>query len=458
MTIASTTNEISYTAVGTASEVFSVPFYFLANGDLDVYLDGTLQTITTNYTVTGAGNLNGGNITWNGTPTASKTVRIIRITEPTQETDFKAAGPLDAEALETSLDRTAMIAQQSIRRTATSAETWDAESDRITNITDPTGAQDAATKNYVDGKTFLTSGSIAAPVDPTDDDKGLQAGSATLTYQDVLLPAHVAGDRGKILAVIDGSANYASKDFIAHPRQNFIDNGNFAVAQRGTSFTATTTPPNKDDHYLLDRWILLSDGDDRVDVTQHTTQADLDNGMFSAIRLEINNSVRKSGILQILEQRDARVLLGQTVSLGFKAKVTGSSIANVRAAILRWTSTADAVTSDVVSAWPAAGTSPTYVTNWTEEKAASLAVTTSWATLRIIENEALTNTGDNLAVFIWIDDDAITIGDFLYISDVQLEIGSIAYPFSPRSFSEELWRAQRYYVGMRDYAIQGVDL
>ena len=53
---------------------------------------------------------------------------------------------------------------------------------------------------------------------------------------------------------------------------NKIINGNFAVNQRSDdqsetlTYTATTTPANSDDTYLFDRWKLLSDGNDIVDV------------------------------------------------------------------------------------------------------------------------------------------------------------------------------------------------
>ena len=50
---------------------------------------------------------------------------------------------------------------------------------------------------------------------------------------------------------------------------NFILNSGFRVAQRGITFDASTTPANDDDTYLLDQWILLSEVNDVVDVTQH---------------------------------------------------------------------------------------------------------------------------------------------------------------------------------------------
>ena len=63
--------------------------------------------------------------------------------------------------------------------------------------------------------------------------------------------------------------------------KNALVNGGFRVVQRGTSFTSTSTPANDDDTYLLDRWLLLSDGDDIVDVSQETTV--VPSGAFAAI-------------------------------------------------------------------------------------------------------------------------------------------------------------------------------
>jgi hypothetical protein len=48
-------------------------------------------------------------------------------------------------------------------------------------------------------------------------------------------------------------------------------------------------------------------------------------------------------------------------------------------------------------------------------------------------------------VFIWSDVTDTTLGDFLYITDVQLEPGTVATPFERRSFGQELALCQRYY-------------
>lgn len=228
--------------------------------------------------------------------------------------------------------------------------------------------------------------------------------------------------------------------------KNGIINGDFRVAQRGTSFTSATTPANNDDTYLLDRWVLLSDGNDAVDVTQETTT--VPTGSYAAIRLDVETGNVKFGLLQVLEARAAAALIGGTASLSFQARRTGTSIDHLRAAIIAWDSTADSVTSDVVSAWNAAGTDPTLVTNWTYENTpANLAtLTTSYQTFTISNISIDTASATNVAVFIWIDDVTTTVGDFLYIADVQLELGAVATPFERRPIGQELVLCQRYYT------------
>lgn len=220
--------------------------------------------------------------------------------------------------------------------------------------------------------------------------------------------------------------------------RNLIINGDFSVAQRGTSFVSGA---NNDDTYNLDRWTVLSDGNDIVDITQAT---DVPTGGLYSIGLDVETVNKKFGIIQFIEQRNLTGIQDKTVWLSFKAKTTGSSISNVKAAILSWTGTADTVTSDVVSAWGADGVTPTWATSWTAENTpANLNVTTSWAEYRV---SAVMDTASikNVAVFIWCDDTTTTLGDFLYVTDVQLEINSSPTPFERRPYGVELALCQRY--------------
>lgn len=111
MTVSTTTSRVEYAGNGSTT-AFSVPFYFLANGDLKVYKAGTLQTITTHYTVSGAGNPAGGTVTFGTAPALSQTVVIFRDPALTQSTDYAPNDPFPAESHEQALDRLTMIAQR----------------------------------------------------------------------------------------------------------------------------------------------------------------------------------------------------------------------------------------------------------------------------------------------------------------------------------------------------------
>lgn len=238
---------------------------------------------------------------------------------------------------------------------------------------------------------------------------------------------------GEIVSAADAN------QYFSRGSRNMLINGDFRVAQRGTSFVSGA---NNDDTYNLDRWTLLSDGNDIVDVTQSTTAPTA--GLYS-IGLDVETVNKKFGIIQIVEQQNIVGALGQVVTLSFQARISGTSISNVKAVVLAWSGTADTVTSDVVSAWGADGVTPTFATNWTAENTSSnLGVTSSWATYRLQATIDTANT-KNLAVFIWNDDTTTTLGDFLYVTDVQLEIGAVASPFERRSYGEELALCQRYY-------------
>lgn len=116
MTVASETSSISYAGNG-ATTVFSIPFYFLANGDLDVYLTDSAgnispQTLSTHYTLAGAGTPTGGTLTMLTAPASGSTVTIIRNPDVTQNVDYTANDAFPAETHETALDRLTMIAQR----------------------------------------------------------------------------------------------------------------------------------------------------------------------------------------------------------------------------------------------------------------------------------------------------------------------------------------------------------
>ena len=236
---------------------------------------------------------------------------------------------------------------------------------------------------------------------------------------------------------------------------NILINGDFVVDQRrgdSSAYTSTTIPANSDDTYLLDQWILLSDGNNIVDVRQEAvgTSSDIPSDGRGAIRLDVETANTKFGIFQPIENKNCKHIDGQAVSLSFKAKTSsGSTIGNLRAGIVQLsTGDEDGITSDIVNAWSVVGTDPTLVSDgngtWTYANTPSnLALTTSYQTFEI-ENVTMGSLG-NAGIFIWVDDTDATVGDFVFIADVQFQVGDMATEFARRPIQNELGLCQRYF-------------
>ena len=116
MTVSSTTTKNSYSGDGSTT-TFAYAFKIFADADLTVILRSaagteTVQTLTTNYSVTNAGNANGGNVVFVTAPASGVTVVIRRNIALTQSTDYVANDPFPAETHEDALDRLTFINQQ----------------------------------------------------------------------------------------------------------------------------------------------------------------------------------------------------------------------------------------------------------------------------------------------------------------------------------------------------------
>jgi hypothetical protein len=102
---------VSYdVAAGVTQSSFTVSFEFFDNDDLNVYVDGTLKTLTTDYTVSG-GDGSTGTVTMSvtGASGGSKVV-ITRDIDLDRTTDFPSSGPFNIASLNTELDRFVAIA------------------------------------------------------------------------------------------------------------------------------------------------------------------------------------------------------------------------------------------------------------------------------------------------------------------------------------------------------------
>ena len=100
-----------YTATS-GQTAFTYSFPIFEDGDLKVYIGETLQTLTTDYTVSGAGTDNGGTVTLTTGATLNDIVTIYRDLPVERTTDFQANGDLLAETLNDELDALTMMVQQ----------------------------------------------------------------------------------------------------------------------------------------------------------------------------------------------------------------------------------------------------------------------------------------------------------------------------------------------------------
>jgi hypothetical protein len=118
MTISSTTVRNSYSG-DNSTTTFSYTFKIFADSDIQVIIRSstgteTTKTITTHYTVTGAGSSGGGSVvfTSGNIPTSTQTVVLRRNIPQTQAIDYIANDPFPAESHEEGLDRATMAIQQ----------------------------------------------------------------------------------------------------------------------------------------------------------------------------------------------------------------------------------------------------------------------------------------------------------------------------------------------------------
>jgi hypothetical protein len=117
MTIALSDNtpRVSYTvSQGATQTAFTVNFEFFDDADLNFYVDGTLKTLTTHYTVSGGDGSTGTiNTTAGNTVTGisgGSTVVITRDIDLARTTDFPSSGAFEVATLNTELDRFIAIA------------------------------------------------------------------------------------------------------------------------------------------------------------------------------------------------------------------------------------------------------------------------------------------------------------------------------------------------------------
>ncbi|MCL2899790.1 phage tail fiber domain-containing protein [Brenneria tiliae] len=141
-----------YTANGVTT-VFPYEFYLLQSDDLAVYIDG--EQISTGFTVSGVGIVNGGEVTFLTPPAAGGIIMLERVIPATRTTEYQNNGDLLAGTVNKDFDRLWMAIKQAfvnfgfVLTRPISGGPFNAHGFRIENLGDPINNQDGTTKLWV---------------------------------------------------------------------------------------------------------------------------------------------------------------------------------------------------------------------------------------------------------------------------------------------------------------------
>ena len=102
---------VQYTAAAAQTD-FDYAFPIFAGADLTVDVDGVTKTLTTDYTVSGAGNDTGGTVTFVTAPGDGAVVTIYRDIAIARSTDIQQNGPLSSTTWNDEQDKVFLILQE----------------------------------------------------------------------------------------------------------------------------------------------------------------------------------------------------------------------------------------------------------------------------------------------------------------------------------------------------------
>ena len=241
-------------------------------------------------------------------------------------------------------------------------------------------------------------------------------------------------------------------------RRNILINGDFGIYQRALQATGLGASEN---YFTADRWVLngnLTSG--RLTMTAATADAPTESNVYTSLKLDCTTADTSLGVGEVLT---------------LQQRVEGYNLQHVK----KGTSGARQLTA---SFWVKGNASATYVLELydadnTRQVSKSFSVTSSWSKVELTFPTDTTGTFDNdsstsLYFQIWLASGttftsgtlnetwnsvtnanrAVGVSNFfsstsneLYITAVQLEVGSQATPFERKQQNEVLLECQRYF-------------
>ena len=214
---------------------------------------------------------------------------------------------------------------------------------------------------------------------------------------------------------------------ISAGRKNMIINGGFDVAQRGTTGTCSTD--NYGQYLSVDRWSLYYNGS-----TVAQTEVNIPDGtnsLVKAAKVTVSSTTDERPWFSQRIEHGSKLLNNKTVSLSFWGRGNTTLDAKFR---FRFQDNATAA-ANVVNGWSVTddGYEFTLTSEWIKYEWTGVLVDTSVNNTRVLDLVADAPSAT------W------SSGDWMEITQVQLEVGSVATEFEHRSYGEELLLCQRYY-------------
>lgn len=196
-----------YTANG-ATQTFAVPFPYLKKADVQVFVNGVADlTFTWPSTVT---------VTLTAMPANGAVVLVKRVTPRTANVNFYDASTLTESNLNSNTTQLIYLIQEQLDAAALCLSiatdgTWDGQSRRLTSIVNPTAAQDAATKAYVDLGNAATLAAQAAAAASQAAAAASQAAAATSETNAANSAASLSGTSASSLLIGTGAKAFVTQ-------------------------------------------------------------------------------------------------------------------------------------------------------------------------------------------------------------------------------------------------------
>jgi len=197
-------------------------------------------------------------------------------------------------------------------------------------------------------------------------------------------------------------------------------NGNFDIAQRGTTFD------NPNNLYALDRWYVEDAADLNVKIMQSTT---IPNSKSKySLRAEVMTATGGVGAYTNMSQQieNFSFLAGQTVTLSCMVKCDAGATAML------------------------------FVDDGATSTQSSLFSGTTWTLVTVTKTIVSANT--RLKLTVRFTRAGLDVGVGVNFSQAKLNIGTLALPFSPKSVAQELQDCKRYFQQRSIGTIAAIDL